>query len=172
MYHGQVNVGQEDLKSFLSAAEDLQIKGLTQENGATNKLMPPAPIKNLQEASKSQDNSLLPSSNLSLHIEEQNNLDTERPQQPLPVVSSALKQEIESETFLIPNTADIQEDQSSVIGMDGVDGLPGNVMEMNMDDISDEYYDQESSDYMYRSKISGKYRFFNYNQTPPGANSK
>merc|ERR1719186_2411349 len=30
MYHGQVNVAQEELDSFLTIAEDLQIKGLTQ----------------------------------------------------------------------------------------------------------------------------------------------
>eukprot|EP00092_Neocalanus_flemingeri_P052703 GFUD01061691.1.p1 GENE.GFUD01061691.1~~GFUD01061691.1.p1 ORF type:complete len:249 (-),score=57.73 GFUD01061691.1:55-801(-) len=32
MYHGEVNVAQEDLNSFLAVAEDLQVKGLTQNN--------------------------------------------------------------------------------------------------------------------------------------------
>jgi len=32
MYHGEVNVAQEDLNSFLSVAEDLKVKGLTQTN--------------------------------------------------------------------------------------------------------------------------------------------
>jgi len=32
MYHGEVNVAQEDLNSFLQVAEDLRVKGLTQNN--------------------------------------------------------------------------------------------------------------------------------------------
>merc|ERR1719312_748060 len=32
MYHGEVNVAQEELNSFLGLAEDLQVKGLTQGN--------------------------------------------------------------------------------------------------------------------------------------------
>jgi len=32
MYHGEVNVAQEDLNSFLAVAEDLKVKGLTQNN--------------------------------------------------------------------------------------------------------------------------------------------
>ena len=34
MYHGEVNIAQDDLNTFLSVAEDLQVKGLTQ--GQTN----------------------------------------------------------------------------------------------------------------------------------------
>jgi len=32
MYHGEVNIAQEDLNNFLAVAEDLQVKGLTQNN--------------------------------------------------------------------------------------------------------------------------------------------
>ena len=35
MYHGEVNVSQEDLNSFLAVAEDLKIKGLTQNKTST-----------------------------------------------------------------------------------------------------------------------------------------
>jgi len=36
MYHGEVNVAQEELNSFLAVAEDLQVKGLTQNNSQSN----------------------------------------------------------------------------------------------------------------------------------------
>merc|ERR1712096_345822 len=47
MYHGEVNVAQEELNSFLSVAEDLQVKGLTQSNtaAAKPKTAPVAPHK-------------------------------------------------------------------------------------------------------------------------------
>ena len=37
MYHGEVSVAQEDLNTFLAVAEDLQVKGLTQNIGKTLK---------------------------------------------------------------------------------------------------------------------------------------
>jgi hypothetical protein len=37
MYHGEVNVAQEELNSFLAVAEDLRVKGLTQGGGAEKK---------------------------------------------------------------------------------------------------------------------------------------
>ena len=37
MYHGEVNVAQEDLNSFLAVAENLKVKGLTQQNKAESK---------------------------------------------------------------------------------------------------------------------------------------
>jgi len=36
MYHGEVSVAQEDLNSFLSVAEDLKVKGLTQNGSPTS----------------------------------------------------------------------------------------------------------------------------------------
>jgi len=53
MYHGEVNVAQEELNSFLAVAEDLRVKGLTQNQsqagGATKKdplpNLPPPAIK-------------------------------------------------------------------------------------------------------------------------------
>merc|ERR1719317_1375497 len=50
MYHGEVNVAQDELNSFLQVAEDLKVKGLTQNN-INNKatepeskaIAPPAP---------------------------------------------------------------------------------------------------------------------------------
>jgi len=36
MYHGEVNVAQEELNSFLSVAEDLRVKGLTQNQTSSN----------------------------------------------------------------------------------------------------------------------------------------
>ena len=43
MYHGEVNIAQEDLNSFLSVDEDLQVKGLTQNNSSAILDTKPAP---------------------------------------------------------------------------------------------------------------------------------
>jgi hypothetical protein len=43
MYHGEVNVAQEELNSFLAVAEDLQVKGLTQNNSKPMSPSPPPP---------------------------------------------------------------------------------------------------------------------------------
>jgi len=45
MYHGEVNVAQEELNSFLAVAEDLKVKGLTQNSSssATKRARSPAP---------------------------------------------------------------------------------------------------------------------------------
>ena len=43
MYHGEVNVAQEELNSFLAVAEDLKVKGLTQGNSSKNSPTPSVP---------------------------------------------------------------------------------------------------------------------------------
>merc|ERR1712233_242821 len=50
MYHGEVNVAQENLNSFLAVAEDLKVKGLTQ-----NKSGPSARTKETYPTPKPQD---------------------------------------------------------------------------------------------------------------------
>jgi len=40
MYHGEVNVAQDELNSFLAVAEDLEVKGLTQNSTGTNNKKP------------------------------------------------------------------------------------------------------------------------------------
>merc|ERR1711909_60064 len=45
MYHGEVNVAQEELNSFLSVAEDLEVKGLTQNHSPSNSKQEPASHK-------------------------------------------------------------------------------------------------------------------------------
>ena len=51
MYHGEVNVAQEELNSFLAVAEELKVKGLTQ--GPTTGPTPPSPSPQSNQSRKS-----------------------------------------------------------------------------------------------------------------------
>ena len=46
MYHGEVNVAQEELNSFLAVAEDLKVKGLTQGNSSKDSNPAAPPVSN------------------------------------------------------------------------------------------------------------------------------
>ena len=50
MYHGEVNIAQEELNSFLAVAEDLQVKGLTQKNDQQSQ-----PVEHVVTAKKPQE---------------------------------------------------------------------------------------------------------------------
>jgi len=52
MYMGEVNVAQEELNSFLAVAEDLRVKGLTQNNSSTAGESSPKPGPNKQDVLK------------------------------------------------------------------------------------------------------------------------
>jgi len=71
MYHGEVNVAQEELNSFLSVAEDLKVKGLTQTS-----------------SEETSDNAVPPKSSKA-HVRDQPVLPLQRPRpppQPIPKV--------------------------------------------------------------------------------------
>jgi len=44
MYNGEVNVAQEELNSFLAVAEELRVKGLTQNQGGSQRAKSPPPV--------------------------------------------------------------------------------------------------------------------------------
>ena len=57
MYHGEVNIAQEDLNSFLQVAEDLSVKGLTQQNNICASSSPhPQPPASTSDISPEKDN--------------------------------------------------------------------------------------------------------------------
>ena len=63
MYHGEVNVAQEELNSFLAVAEDLKVKGLTQNQPAPAKKNSYSTIKSspiIGSAPKSRERDLIP----------------------------------------------------------------------------------------------------------------
>ena len=63
MYHGEVSVSQENLNQFLSVAEDLEVKGLTQKQSSDNKEPSKSPLQFRQEqkCSRSEVHRSLPS---------------------------------------------------------------------------------------------------------------
>jgi len=53
MYHGEVNVAQDELNSFLAVAEELKVKGLTQNNSSSsNTKSSPPPAKSSRSADR------------------------------------------------------------------------------------------------------------------------
>jgi len=63
MYHGEVNVAQEELNTFLAVAEDLKVKGLTQNNSSEKEKKSERysqPAKSLKPAPRPPDRDSLP----------------------------------------------------------------------------------------------------------------
>jgi len=99
MYHGEVNVAQEELNSFLSVAEDLQVKGLTQSDSSKDKPKPdniikPRPPREPQELIKRSRPSAPPPPLQSSYQDDHDDI-----QEVLPVVKS------EPESNLVPYPA-------------------------------------------------------------------
>ena len=62
MYHGEVNIAQEELNSFLSVAEELQVKGLTQTTAPSNTKpeLPLAQVPRPQSTQRQPEAALVP----------------------------------------------------------------------------------------------------------------
>jgi len=61
MYHGEVNVAQEELNSFLAVAEDLRVKGLTQNNSKKSKTKDiPSPLQTAAVTTRPPDHDTIP----------------------------------------------------------------------------------------------------------------
>merc|ERR1719233_1079137 len=55
MYHGEVNIAQEELNTFLTVAEDLRVKGLTQSQSSSKIKEAPPVSKPFTGRSQDQD---------------------------------------------------------------------------------------------------------------------
>ena len=49
MYHGEANIAQDDLNSFLAVAEELKVKGLTQNQSENSKPVRTSETKNISK---------------------------------------------------------------------------------------------------------------------------
>ena len=49
MYHGEANIAQDDLNSFLAVAEELKVKGLTQNQSENSKPLRTSESKNISK---------------------------------------------------------------------------------------------------------------------------
>jgi len=52
MYMGEVNIAQEELNSFLAVAEELRVKGLTQNSSESSKQRDPAQRGEIQTSKR------------------------------------------------------------------------------------------------------------------------
>merc|ERR1711915_748163 len=85
MYHGEVNVAQEDLNNFLSVSEELRIKGLTQ--GQEEKSKPVSSPPKPPSASRHPPNSRSAARTERIHEDRQYQVEEDEIEEILPVKS-------------------------------------------------------------------------------------
>jgi len=108
MYHGEVNVAQEELNSFLAIAEELKVKGLTQNNsgGSSSSKNPPPPSKP-PSASHHRPS---PAPQSSSHLHTSTPPPPKRPRPTPPVVASSIYQEDPDEIQEVAPAAMVKEE--------------------------------------------------------------
>jgi len=112
MYHGEVNVAQDELNSFLAVAEELKVKGLTQNNSSSSntKSSPPPPAKSSRSVDR--DSSAAPPPKRS------------RPSVPAVVAPPPQPEEEDDDDIqeVVPVKSEPRDGNSSVITAGGVAG--------------------------------------------------
>ena len=113
MYHGEVNVAQDELNSFLAVAEELKVKGLTQNNSSSsNTKSSPPPSSAKASRSVDRDSSAAPPSKRS------------RPSAPPVVAAPPPPQEEDDDDIqeVVPVKSEPRDGNSSVIAAGGAAG--------------------------------------------------
>jgi len=109
MYHGEVNVAQEELNSFLAIAEELKVKGLTQNNSGGSSSSKNPPSKPPSSASSHHRPSPAPHQSSS-HLHTSTPPPPKRPRPTPPVVAPSIYQEDPDEIQEVAPAAMVKEE--------------------------------------------------------------
>eukprot|EP00092_Neocalanus_flemingeri_P079648 GFUD01099253.1.p1 GENE.GFUD01099253.1~~GFUD01099253.1.p1 ORF type:complete len:347 (-),score=82.20 GFUD01099253.1:247-1287(-) len=157
MYHGEVSVAQEELNSFLSVAEDLKVKGLTQKQSDHS---PPTKVQDHTERKVTEISN---SSSYSNHEQKHSKPDfssqnppapPKRPRPPKPSLPPPPQQEFQEIEEIVPvKTEPVSAPAyQQVATVDHID-----TVEENAVDTYDGYAGYEDDGYQYQDHDGGQY---------------
>ena len=145
MYHGEVNVAQEDLNSFLTVAEDLEVKGLTQNNSKSKATSKAKPSTDPIAVPHGQHQRSLTTSTPEVQQLSRESLETEEIQEiiPVPVVKSEPYPVVSNANTCASDTYTVNE--RSIVGTSGSNVV--NYEENFPEDRYEEYSNYEDQGY-------------------------